>query len=77
MFGLEKQKKKSGANIELALEKELKNASKKRALVIKIEERLGKLKALLRTGEHQEVFQALGTLFHGYSAALKTVTRAK
>lgn len=76
MFGLEKKKKKP-SKVTFALEKELEQPRKKHNLQTKIEERIYKLKTLLREGKDKETFQAFGTLLQGYQAVLKTISHIK
>lgn len=77
MFGLEDQQKK-GKNNEFVfeLEKELKDPAQSKALKAHIEERVQKIKELLRSGENKEEFDNFGVLLHGYTALLKVVGRS-
>lgn len=74
MFGLEDKKSKDGGD-QFDLEKELKTVKKRRETLLKIEERIGQLKSVLRAGQSQEEFNDIGTLLMGYVALLKVVTR--
>lgn len=76
MFGLEDQQKK-GKNNEFVfeLEKELKDSAQRKATKAHIEERVQKIKELLRSGENKEEFDKFGVLLHGYTALLKVVGR--
>lgn len=76
MFGLEGQKKKK-ANEEFVfeLEKELKNPVKHKMIKQKVEEKLQKIKEVLRAGDDQNKFDRYGLLLHGYNSLLKVMSR--
>jgi hypothetical protein len=77
MFGLEGQKKKKPSDeFVFELEKELKDPAKHKQIKQKVEERLQKIKDILRTGgEDQEEFDRFGSLLHGYNSLLKVMSR--
>lgn len=76
MFGLEDQKKKKGAEeFIFDLEKELKNPQKQRETKDRIEQRVQRIKEVLRSGEDQQEFDLFGVLLHGYNALLKVISR--
>lgn len=78
MFGLEEQKKKEPEKeFVFDLEREMGKAEKQKELKSKIEERLQKIKQVLRSGENKEEFDHFGALLHGYAAFLKVITRIK
>jgi len=58
-----------------ALEDEIFDAVKRRALTKKLGETVGKLKAQLREGGKAEETEALGTMLHGYAALQNFVER--
>ena len=75
MFGLEDQKKKKPAPVFVFdLEKEFADPPKCRELRQKMEERIQKIKELLRDGEDQEAFQGFTLLLDGYQAFLKVMS---
>ncbi|MGE3953708.1 MAG: DUF5398 family protein [Parachlamydiales bacterium] len=73
MFGLEKRKEMGEE--AFALEKELSDSEKRAKMRKKIEERIQKLKNLLRSGGQQEEFDQYGILLHGYAALQKLIQR--
>lgn len=76
MFGLENQKKKKPVEeFVFDLEKELKNPQKLKELKEKVEDRIQRVKEILRSGENQEEFNYFGVLLHGYTSLLKVITR--
>lgn len=71
MFGLEKKQK---ALFEFDLEKDLKDhPEKKQKLMKEIEENIGEIKNILRSGASSSDFDNYGVLLHGY-AALQKIT---
>lgn len=78
MFGLENQKKKKkNEDFIFDLEKTLQSSNAHRGLIQKIEERVQKIKEVLRGGGSQEEFDQFGVLLHGYTALLKVISRIK
>lgn len=76
MFGLENQKKKK--NVEefvFELEKDLKNSKIQKEIKKKVEDRIQKIKEILRSGENKEDFDKFGTVLHGYTSLLKVMAR--
>jgi hypothetical protein len=78
MFGLEKKPK---GPFEFDLEMDLhKDPAIAKALLKDIEDRIGKLKTLLRQGAESDDFDDYGVLLHAYAAlqrVLKRVTEKK
>jgi hypothetical protein len=76
MFGLEGQKKKKPAEeFTFELEKEVKDPQKYKELRQRVEERLQKIKEILRSGDDKEEFDRFGLLLHGYNALIKVLAR--
>ena len=76
MFGLEDQRKKKKTDeFVFDLEKEFKIAKKHKELKKKIEDRIQKIKEVLRGGENKEEFDQFGVLLHGYTSLLKVMAR--
>ena len=75
MFGLEDKKKKQPEEFIFELEKELKDAKKHQELKKKIEERIQRVKEILRSGGEQDEFNRFGFLLHGYLSLLKIMSR--
>lgn len=76
MFGLESQKKKKPTEeFVFELEKELKDPQKRKELRQRVEERIQKIKEMLRSGDEHEEFERFGLLLHGYNALLKVMSR--
>lgn len=75
MFGLEDQKKKKLEPFVFDLEKELKDAKHYKELKQKVEDRIQRIKAILKSGESKEEFDKLGMLLHGYTSLLKVMAR--
>lgn len=76
MFGLEGQKKKKRVEeFVFELEKELKAPQTRQEIKSRVEKRIQKVKAHLRSGEEQEEFDRFGLLLHGYTALLKVMSR--
>lgn len=73
MFGLEKEPKDP---FLFDLEEDMKkDPAKVKVMFKEIEERIGKLKNMLRQGAEVEDFDEFGTLLHGYTALKKVLTR--
>ena len=76
MFGLENQKKKKKADeFIFDLEKELMTQKMHREIKQKIEDRIQKIKEVLRVGDNKEEFDQFGVLLHGYTSLLKVFSR--
>ncbi len=76
MFGMEKQKNKPKETFLFDLEKELKDASKRKEFAKRIESRITKIKEALRKGSKKEEFDHLGVLLNGYHALTIVLGRA-
>jgi hypothetical protein len=76
MFGMEKQKKKGAPPFLFDLEVELKDPEKQKDYAKRIEERVGKIKDLLRKGSKKEEYDQLGILLNGYHALAVVLGRA-
>ena len=77
MFGMEKQKKKEKEQtFQFDLELELKDKDKAREYAKRIEERVNKIKELLRSGSKKEEYDYLGILLNGYHALAVVMSRA-
>jgi len=78
MFGMEKQKKKGEADkaFQFDLEIELKDKDKAREYAKRIEDRVNKIKELLRKGSKKEEYDHLGILLNGYHALAVVLGRA-
>lgn len=73
MYGLKKEPKEP---FQFDLEADLKKDPKQAKEMLKsIEERIGKLKTLLRQGAENEDFDEYGVLLHGYAALKKTLEK--
>lgn len=75
MFGLENQKKKKTDDFTFELEKSFKDKKKQQELKKIIEEKIQKIKEILRSGENKEEFDLFGVLLHGYTSFLKVMAR--
>lgn len=76
MFGLEDQKKKKKVDVFVFdLEIELKDAKKYQELKSKVEDRIQKIKTMLKSGENKDAFDTSGVLLHGYTSLLKVMAR--
>ena len=76
MFGMEKQKSKAKEPFLFDLEKELKEAAKRKEFASRIESRIAKIKESLRKGNNKEEFDHLGVLLNGYHALTIVLGRA-
>ncbi|MBS0629835.1 MAG: DUF5398 family protein [Verrucomicrobia bacterium] len=73
MFGLEKKPKEP---FQFDLEAEMhKDPTKAKALMKEIDERIGKLKNLLRQGAETDDFDEYGVLLHAYAALQRVLKR--
>jgi hypothetical protein len=73
MYGLEK---KPSGPFEFDLEIDLKKDPKKSKELNKtVDERMGKLKTLLRQGAENDDFDDYGSLLHGYAALQRVLKR--
>lgn len=78
MFGLENQKeKKKPKEFVFDLETELKDPKKNKDYKKLVEERIQKIKQMLRSGSAKEDFDRFGILLHGYTSLLKVMMRFK
>jgi hypothetical protein len=75
MFGLEDQKKRKVEEFQFDLEKEFKILKKHQEIKKKVEERVQKIKEVLRSGGNKEEFDKFGILLHGYTSLLKVMSR--
>jgi hypothetical protein len=75
MFGLENHKKKKQEEFFFELEIELKARSKYNELKKKVEDRVQRVKGILRSGEAKEDFDQFGTLLQGYTSLQKVMSR--
>lgn len=76
MFGLEDQKKKKkNDQFIFDLESDLKDDKKRVELKNNIEEKVQKIKDVLRSGENKEEFDFFGILLHGYVSLQKVMAR--
>lgn len=75
MFGLENQKKKKIEPFVFDLEKEWKDAKMHREMKQRVENRIQRIKAILKSGERKEEFDQFGVLLHGYTSLLKVMSR--
>ena len=76
MFGMESgKKKKKIADYSFDLEQDLKDPGKLRAMKEQVEERVSRLKGMLRQGEDKKSFDQIQTLLHGYLAVQKVIQR--
>jgi len=78
MFGMENKKTKAKAKpvFQFDLEKTLLEKPKQKEYVKRIEDRIGKIKELLRQGSKKEEFDCLGILLNGYHALAIVLGRA-
>lgn len=78
MFGLEKKKsEEKPGEFVFDLEKDLADLKKHGELKKLVEERIQKIKAILRSGSAKEEFDRYGVLLHGYTSLLKVLMRFK
>ncbi len=80
MFGLESGKGKKKPKIEehfFDLELNLMNPEKMREYVKKVEERIQRVKNLMRSGENKEVYDRYNILLQAYNGILKVFSRIK
>lgn len=76
MFGLEDQKKKKEVEeFVFELEKDLKVSKKHKEIKQNVEEKIQRIKEVLRAGENKEEFDKFGALLHGYTSLLKVMAR--
>lgn len=76
MFGLEGKKElKPSEKLDFDLEFDLLDAEKKKKLMELINDRINKIKDLLRKGVSQEDVNVLGIIFNGYNSLLKVISR--
>ncbi len=78
MFGLEKKKDdKNSKEFIFDLETDLKDPKKNKELKKHAEERVQKVKTVLRSGCEKDRFDQFGVLLHGYASLLKVIARFK
>lgn len=79
MFGLENKKKDDDKADEFVfdLEKDLLDPQKNKDLKNLAEEKIHKIKSLLRSGSAKGEFDQYGVLLHGYTSLLKVLMRFK
>jgi hypothetical protein len=79
MFGLEsgKPKPKKKEEFLFDLEKELVNPLKMREYVKKVEVKILRIKHLMRSGDHKQVYDRLNSLLQAYNGMLKVFSRIK
>ncbi len=75
MFGLENQKKKKQDEFFFDLEVELRARPKFNELKRKVEDRIHRVKGILRSGEAKEEFDQFGSLLQGYTSVQKVMSR--
>jgi len=75
MFGMEKEKKKVEPFV-FDLEKDLKDAGKRKELASRIGMRIERIKKALHEGSKKEDFDQLGILLNGYHALAIVLGRA-
>lgn len=76
MFGLEDQKKKKKSDdFTFDLEADLKNSKKHQEIKKAVENRIQKIKEVLRGGGNKEEFDQFGVLLHGYTSLVKVMAR--
>lgn len=76
MFGMEKQKSKAKEPFLFDIEKELKDATKRKEYAKRIEVQINKIKEALRKGSKKEDYDHLGILLNGYHALTLVLGRA-
>lgn len=77
MFGMEKDKeKKKEQPFLFDLEVELKDKDKAREYAKRIEDKINKIKEILRKGSKKEDYDQLGILLNGYHALAVVMGRA-
>lgn len=75
MFGLEDQNKKKKKEFIFDIEQEMKNPKKFQEFKEHLEDKIQKIKEMLRSGQNQNEFDFFGTLLHGYLALYKVMSR--
>lgn len=76
MFGLENQKKKKKQEeFFFDLEVELRARSKYNELKKNVEDKIQRVKGILRSGEAKEDFDQFGSLLQGYTSLQKVMSR--
>lgn len=76
MFGLENQKKKpKGESFVFDLEMDLRNRSKFNELKKHVEDKIQRIRGILRSGEAKEDFDRFGSLLQGYVSLQKVMSR--
>lgn len=76
MFGLEGEKSaKKAEEFTFDIENDIKDPSKQKVYLEKIQERMRNLKTVLKSGVEKEDLNSIGALLHGYSSLFKVFTR--
>jgi hypothetical protein len=75
MFGMEKKPKET-TTFSFDLEKELENPDRRKALALRIQTRVQRIKDILHKGSKKEEFDQLGILLNGYHALAIVLGRA-
>lgn len=71
MYGLEQEKK-----FDFDLEKEIKKKPKRKdEIVTEAKKNIEEIKSMLKSKEHAQDFDKLGTLLNGYDALIKVVSK--
>ena len=74
MFGLENQNKKKNAEaFTFDLERELMKEKSSKELKQKCDDKVQKIKDVLRSGDSKEEFDLFGVLLHGYTSLQKVI----
>lgn len=78
MFGLESgNKKPKKEELFFDLELELMDPVKMKAYVAKVEEKIQRVKTLMRSGEGKDAYDRYNILLQGYNGLLKVFSRIK
>lgn len=77
MFGLEDGKTGKKGEFAYDLEKDLKDAKKRREIQNLVESKIQIIKDILRQGDTKEEFDQFGLLLQGYESLLKVLARVK
>lgn len=78
MFGLESgSKKPKKQELYFDLELELMNPEKMKEFVKKVEDRIQRVKQLMRSGEGKDAYDRYNILLQGYNGLLKVFSRIK
>lgn len=78
MFGLgEDKKKKEGGVFTFDLENDLQDETKYQELIKRVENRVQKIRDMLRQGADKKDYEELAILLKGYSGLLKVMAKAR